>query len=94
MKAALQLLTRMRREQENSVDIRRHEHGRTVTCTIHDLEEPLMSLSLRVADDMQAGLVKEQFLQDPTLVYRSLLAILTGDAGWERQGNRIIIDLR
>lgn len=94
VKAAVQLLTRKRRERENQVDIRKHDTGCTVTCTIKDVDEPLMSLSLRVADDMQANLIKEQFLEDPTLLYRSLLAILTGDASRERQDTRIVIDLK
>ena len=94
VKAAVQLLTRKRRERENQVDIRKHDTGCTVTCTIRDVDEPLMSLSLRVADDMQANLIKEQFLEDPTLLYRSLLAILTGDASRERQDTRIVIDLK
>lgn len=70
VKAALQLLTRIRREQENTVELEKLDHGYRVTCTIQDSASPLMSVSLRVADDMQAGLIRENFLDDPTLLYR------------------------
>ena len=94
VKAALQLLTRIRREQENTVELEKLDHGYRVTCTIQDSASPLMSVSLRVADDMQAGLIRENFLNDPTLLYRSLLAILTGDAGMRRADTEIAIPLK
>ena len=94
VKAALQLLTRIRREQENTVELEKLDHGYRVTCTIQDSASPLMSVSLRVADNMQAGLIRENFLDDPTLLYRSLLAILTGDAGMRRADTEIAIRLK
>ena len=94
VKAALQLLTRIRREQENTVELEKLDHGYRVTCTIQDSASPLMSVSLRVADDMQAGLIRENFLDDPTLLYRRLLAILTGDAGMRRADTEIAIRLK
>ena len=60
-------------------------NGYNVICTIHDAEEPLLSLTLRVADEPQAQLIREEFLNDPVLLYRSVLAILTGDAGLRRE---------
>lgn len=93
VQAALKLLTRMRREKENQVTVKKLEHGRLVTCEIQDAGQPLLSFSLRVADDLQAGLIRERFLEDPTLIYSSLIALLTGDAAWKRNGRRIEIDL-
>ena len=94
VKAALQLLTRIRRERENSVRIDKLDSGYNVTCTINDTDSPLLSLTLRVADEPQAQLIREQFLNDPVLLYRSLLAILTGDAGMRRGDREINILLR
>ena len=93
VQAALKLLTRMRREKENRVTVKKLEHGRLVTCEIQDAGQPLLSFSLRVADDLQAGLIREWFLEDPTLIYSSLIALLTGDAAWKRNDKRIEIDL-
>ena len=93
VQAALKLLTRMRREKETRVTVKKLEHGRLVTCEIQDAGQPLLSFSLRVADDLQAGLIRERFLEDPTLIYSSLIALLTGDAAWKRNGKRIEIDL-
>ena len=93
VQAALKQLTRMRREKENRVTVKKLEHGRLVTCEIQDAGQPLLSFSLRVADDLQAGLIRERFLEDPTLIYSSLIALLTGDAAWKRNDKRIEIDL-
>ena len=93
VQAALRLLTRMRREKENRVTVEKLEHGRLITCEILDADQPLLSVSLRVADGLQADLIKERFLEDPTLIYSSLIALLTGDASWRRNGKRIEIDL-
>ena len=93
VQAALKLLTRMRREKENRGTVKKLEHGRLVTCEIQDAGQPLLSFSLRVADDLQAGLIRERFLEDPTLIYSSLIALLTGDAAWKRNDKRIEIDL-
>ena len=94
VKAALRLLTRIRRERENTVVMQKLERGYRVTCAIQDADEPLMEVSLRVADELQAELVREQFLTDPTLLYRTLLAVMTGDAGMKRAGTQIVVDLK
>lgn len=93
VKAALQSLTRIRRERENTVDIQPLTHGTAVTCTIRDADFPLLSLTLRVADSLQAARLREQFLADPALLYRSVMAVLTGDARMTRADTQIVIDL-
>lgn len=94
VKAAMQLLARRRNERESSIQIEELENGILVTCTIHDGPSPLMAVSLRVADQMQAQMIREKFLDNPTLVYRSLIAMLTGNAGMYMENSRIVIDLK
>ena len=93
VKAALQLLTRIRRERENDVKIVKNENGCGVTCTTYDGGRPLLKLTLQVADELQARFIRENFLNDPVLLYRSVMAVLTGDAGMTRSDTQIIIDL-
>ena len=94
VKAALQLLARIRRERENTVRVEKRERGCVVTCDVQDAGSPLLSVSLRVADERQAALIKENFLNDPALLYQSILASLTGDAGLKRAGTQIVIKLQ
>ena len=94
VKSALQLFTRIRRERENNVVIEKLDHGCNITCTINDNEVPLLSFTLRVADQLQAQLIKENFLNGPALLYRSLLAVLTGDAQYSHGETRIQINLK
>lgn len=94
VKAALRLLRRHQIEKDNTVTVRPAEDGsRFVTCTVQDRGRPLLSVTLRVADDYQAAQIREQFLADPTLLYRSNLAVLTGDAGLRRAGSQLVIEL-
>ena len=94
VKAALQLLKRREVERDNKVDIRKlEEGGYEVTCTVMDGDRALLSVTLRVSDPWQAEQIKEQFLTDPALLYRSNLAVLTGDAGMRRAGTELVIKL-
>ena len=94
VKAALQLLKRRAVEQDNKVDICKLEDGGyTVTCSVMDGERTLLSVTLHVSDVWQAEQIKEQFLTDPALLYRSNLAVLTGDAGMRRAGTELVIRL-
>ena len=58
-----------------------------------DGERALLSVTLRVSDPHQAEQIKEQFFADPALLYRSNLAVLTGDAGMRRAGSELVIKL-
>jgi hypothetical protein len=94
VKAALQLLKRRRIEKDNKVDIAPSEKGGyTVTCRVTDGDIDLLQVTLRVADEWQANQIKEQFLEDPSLLYRSNLAVLTGDAGLQQAGSKLVIKL-
>ncbi len=94
VEGALQLLKRHRIEEENKVEIRRLEGGGyEVTCIVLDGERALMSTTLRVADEWQANEVKERFLTDPALLYRSSLAVLTGDTVTAHAGTQLVIDI-
>ena len=94
VKAALQLLKRREVERDNKAEIRKlEEGGYAVTCTVMDGERSLLSVTLRVSDPWQAEQIKEQFLTDPALLYRSNLAVLTGDAGMRRAGSELVIKL-
>ena len=94
VKAALQLLKRRKVEQDNKVEIRKTEEGGyEVTCTVMDGARVLLSVTLPVSDAWQAEQIKEQFLTDPALLYRSNLAVLTGDANMRRAGSELVIKL-
>ena len=94
VKAALQLLKRREVERDNKVNIRKlEEGGYEVTCIVMDGERALLSVTLRVSDPHQAEQIKEQFLTDPALLYRSNLAVLTGDANMRRAGSELVIRL-
>ena len=78
VKSALQALARRRNEQETDVTVTPLTHGCSVSCSIKDGEAPLMSLQLKVADEQQADMIRNRFLDDPGILYRSIIAILTG----------------
>lgn len=94
VEAALKLLKRIEVERDNKVEIvKLEEGGYAVTCTVRDREMDLLSVTLRVADSGQAERVREQFLSDPALLFRSNLAVLTGDAGMRRAGTELVVKL-
>ena len=94
VEAALTLLKRYEVQRDNKVDIRKLEDGGyAVTCTIQDRGRDLLSVTLRVADNLQAEQIREHFLADPSLLFRGNLAILTGDAAMRRAETELVIKL-
>ncbi len=94
VEAALKLLKRIEVQKDNKVDIEKlEEGGYTVTCRVQDHGRDLLSVTLRVADAGQAQQIGEQFLTDPALLFRSNLAVLTGDAGMRRAGTELVVKL-
>lgn len=78
--AAVRLLSRIKRESENRVEFTENSSGGfDVTCSVLDMGDTLMSVKLLVADRAQAESVKRQFQSNPDIVYRGVLALLTGD---------------
>jgi hypothetical protein len=77
--AALSLLSRMKRESENKVEITETDRGCQVTCHISGGDMDLMSFSLYVPDRRQANLVKRNFQDRPDSIYQVLLALITGN---------------
>ena len=92
VESAVRLLTRRRRERENNVEITPIENGVMITCSIDRTEHPMMSFSLRVADNEQAELIKDRFLNDPVTVYRLMIGLFTGEVQSRKIGNRTILE--
>lgn len=75
--AAVNLLAKARREQENKVTIQQTSKGYNVHCHISGGDLELMNISLYVPDEHQAKLVRKAFHKSPETVYQVLLALLT-----------------
>ncbi len=90
-KAAIQALARRHNERDCDVCVTDLSRGCTVTCAIRDEEAPLLSLSLKVGDHRQADYIREHFLDDSGLLYRSILSILTGRAEVRDEDGQTVI---
>lgn len=77
-KAAIRLLTRIKIEQENKVEITKEPVGYSVDCHVLDGEREMMRVTIQVADQIQADYIKKQFLDNPALIYKGVLALFTG----------------
>ena len=90
---AVRLLAQQRNAASTKVDIVPHPIGVRVNCAVDATEQPLMSFSLLVADNAQAELVRDRFLQDPTLVYRTMVSVLM-DPNLKKTEDMLYIPLR
>lgn len=91
VKLAIQAMARRRKEEETDVTVTDLPHGCSITCAITDADAPLMALSLKVADRMQAEFIRERFLDESGLLYRSVLSILTGRAEVREEDGKTVI---
>ena len=79
LKAAIKMMARNRSEAENRVEMVETDVGVNVTCSVMDIDRPILTVTLLVPDMDQANLVKETFLDNPLKVYSGSIALLTGD---------------
>lgn len=75
--SALNLMAKVKLERENIVEKQKNNFGYNVKCHISGGEEDLMSFNIQVPDVLQAELIEKNFYDNPSLIYRSLLAIVT-----------------
>lgn len=76
--ATINLLAKVKRENENVVTIKKADNGCHVTCNISGGDDVnLLTINLFVPDMRQAELVKRNFQEDPNLIYTCMLALLT-----------------
>lgn len=72
------MLQRNRHMRETDIKITHEEDGTIkVTCAAIENEKVIMSFWLQATDDAQAIRIKENFLDDPAHVYRTLIDMLT-----------------
>ncbi len=91
--AALRLLARQHSERDNRVDIAPAEQGGwRVTCSV-GTTAPLLRMELLVGDEWQAQQVRDRFLNDPLLLYQSVIGVLAGDATLRHTPEQIVINL-
>ncbi len=60
------IITRIKNERNNKVEIEKAELGYRITCKIFEKDYCLASVSLLVPDEQTANDVKARFLSDPT----------------------------
>ena len=76
MQTAVRLIAQTHAAKQTKVNIVPLDNGVRVDCAIDNTDEPMMSFSLVVADVHQAEHVKAQFLENPTLIYRTMVEVL------------------
>ncbi len=79
IKTALNIVSRARSERENKVTIEKLEDSYNVTFEIESFGQTMLSLTLNVADVLQAEQLKDGFLDDPGALYSDIIDRLVGD---------------
>lgn len=78
-RALERILTLVRRQRENRVEIRQAEDGWNIDLTIPDIGSDLLSLTIFMPTREECEAIRRRFLNDPMLVYKGVFALLTGD---------------
>ena len=68
------VLTLLRRQQENKVRVKKVGDGYEITLTITDIGSDLMSLTLFLPTEKECEQVRRRFLNDPALLYKGTMA--------------------
>lgn len=76
---AIQLLGEKKKRRENSVDIKKTENGFDVICKISGGDMDLLTFKLYAPTFEQAMVMKKNFFDNPSTVYKVMLALMTKD---------------
>jgi hypothetical protein len=76
---ALSLLTRLERQKNVEVSLKKAEDGYLVQCRIADVGSDLLNFTMYANNETQANIMKLHFEQHTDLLYRTILAIGIGD---------------
>lgn len=71
------MLERNRHIKETDIQISKTEDGIFITCSVLEGEKKVMSFTMQATDDEQVLKIKDNFLDDPASVYRTLIDMLT-----------------
>ena len=74
------LISQEQYETENTAEIVRQKNGYMVDCHIKGGENDLFSFQIYVPDTKQARLVKKNFQSNPEMIYKVMVAAITGNA--------------
>lgn len=77
--SVLKTMTRMRREKENKVEIRKSENGVSISLTVLEKDKELMTVNLLLPDENMAKAVKNIFLEDPSKIYAGIIELLANE---------------
>lgn len=75
--SANKMIEMIKKLSENKVCIKRVTDGYIVQCKILDIGSDLLDISLFVGTKEEANVVKKNFLDNPTAVYKAILEVLT-----------------
>lgn len=79
LNCALKLLAERKTARENTVEIIKNDNGFTVNCVISGGDTELFSFKLYAPQMEQALIIKKNFLDNPSKVYKVMLALMTKD---------------
>lgn len=85
LSAVSELLLQEQNKNENTAEIVKSKHGYMVDCHIKGGDEDLFSFQIYVPDSKQARLVKRNFQSNPEMIYKMMIASITGNAEFAQQ---------
>ncbi len=91
VKIALTLLSRMHKQKDANVEIEKTETGYNVTLELTEAGSTMMKVTVATVDSLQANAIRENFLEDPALLYRSTFAVLNGQTELNAKGKLTVL---
>lgn len=91
VKIALTLLSRMHKQKDANVQIEKTETGYNVTLELTEGGGSMLKVTVATVDSLQANAIKENFMEDPALLYRSTIAVLNGQTELDANGKLTVL---
>lgn len=77
--AAKKVLATVRAKKENVAKVEKCDGGYMLTCSVMDREKELLTIRILVSGDSEAARMKDRFINNPTVFYKTVVSLMTGD---------------
>lgn len=75
--AVMKMFAKFKNSKDNAFEITHENDATYLSCSALDGKKPFLTVKLLIADEDQAGFIREKFLENPSAIYSKIIEMLT-----------------
>lgn len=75
--AVMKMFAKFKNAKDNAFEITKENGATYLSCSALDGGKPFLTVKLLITDEVQAGFIREKFLENPSKIYSKIIEMLT-----------------